>query len=89
MEAPKQWVSKSFMKERSKSEYVNPQEYCMGVTHPETSETITSYKKRMQIPALKLIWEEVMCKELGKISNGWKDTEARKQSNFYLTRKLR
>ena len=31
--------------------------------------------QRMQIPALKHIWEEAMCKELGNISNGWKDTE--------------
>ena len=75
METPKTWVPKSFMEERSKPNYVNPQEYCAVVTHPETGETITSYKKLMQIPALKHIWEEAMCKELGKIPNGWKGIE--------------
>ena len=45
MEAPKKWVPKRFMEERSKPNHVNPQEYFDGVTHPETGETITSYKK--------------------------------------------
>ena len=82
MEAPKHWVPKTFMEERSKPNYVNPQEYCAGVTHPETGETITSYKKWMQIPSLKHVWEEAMCKELGKKSNGWKDTAGKKQLGF-------
>ena len=56
MEAPKKWVSKSFMEERSKPDYVNPHEYYVGVAHPETGETITIYKKLMQIPVLKHIW---------------------------------
>ena len=51
------------MEERSNGDYVDPQEFCAGVTHPETGETITSYKKLMQIPALKYVWEEAMCKE--------------------------
>ena len=47
MEAPKQWVPEKFMEERSKPDYVDPQEYCAGVTHPETGERITSYRKLM------------------------------------------
>ena len=71
MKAPKHWVPGKFMEERSKPDYV-----------AETDETITSYKILMQIPALKHVWEEAMCKELGKISNGWKDTEGTQTVRF-------
>ena len=67
MEAPKYRVTEKFTEERNKPDYVDPQEFCAGVTHPETSETITSYKTLMQIPSLKHVWEEAMCKGLGKI----------------------
>ena len=70
------------MEQRSKPEYVDPQEYCAGVTHPETGETISSYRKLMQIPELKQEWEEAMYKELGKIFNDWKDTEATQTVSF-------
>ena len=82
MEGPKHWVPRNFMEERSKPDCIDPQEFCAGVTHPETGETITSYKKSMQIPALKHVWEEAMCKELGKISNGWNDTEGTQTVRF-------
>ena len=75
MEAPKAQMPETFREERSKPDYVNPKEYCAGVTHPETGETITSYQQLMQIPALKHVWEEAMCKELGNHYNEWKDTE--------------
>jgi len=41
------------------------------VTHPDTGETITSYKKLLQIPLLRNIWTKAMCKELGNISQGF------------------
>ena len=53
MEAPKHWVPKKFMKDWSKPDYVDQQEYCAGVTYPETRGTITSYRESMQILALK------------------------------------
>ena len=84
MGAPKHWVPEKFMEERSKPDYVDPQEYCAGVTHTETGERITNYRKLMQIPALKHVWEEAMCKELGKISNGWKDTEGTQTVRFLI-----
>ena len=70
------------MEERRKPDHVDPQEYCAGVTHPETGKTITSYRKWMQTPALKHVWEEAMCKELGKFSNGWNDTEGMQTVRF-------
>ena len=36
----------------------------------------------MQIPALKHVWEEAMCKGLGIIYNGWKDTEGTQTVRF-------
>ena len=82
MEAPKRWVPEKFTEERSKPEYVNPQEYCTDVTHPKTGETITSYKILMQIPALMHVWDEAMCKELSKITNGWKEIEGTQTVRF-------
>ena len=82
MEAPKHWVPGKFMEERNKPDHVDPQEFCAGVTHPETGETISSYKKFTQILALKHVWEEAMCRELGKISNSWKDTEGTQTFRF-------
>ena len=75
MEAPKHWVSEKFMKDQANPDHIDQQEFYTVVTHPDTGETNTSYKKLMQIPALKHVWDEAMCKGLGKISNGWKDTD--------------
>jgi len=46
---------------------IDLQEFCGGVRHPDTGETITSYKKLLQIPLLRHIWTKAMCKELGNI----------------------
>ena len=50
---------------------IDLQEFCGGVTHPETGATITSYKQLLKIPSLRKIWTAAMCKELGNISQGW------------------
>jgi len=50
---------------------IDLQEFCGGVTHPYTGETITSYKKLLQIPSLHDTWTKAMCKELGNISQGF------------------
>ena len=50
---------------------IDLQEFCGGVTHPDTGETITSYRKLMKIPSLRKIWTAAMCKELGNISQGY------------------
>ena len=46
-----------------------------GVVHPTTGDTITKYKARIKDPILKEIWEEVMCRELGRLVQGYKDVE--------------
>ena len=82
MDVPKHWVPEKFTEERNKPDHVDQQEFWAGLTHPDTGEMITSYRKLMQIPALKHVWEEAMCKELGKISNGWNDTEGTQTVRF-------
>ena len=67
---PNTGYQKKFRRNQSNPNHVYQQEFCAGFTHPDTGETITSYKKLIQILALKHVWEEAMCKELGKISNG-------------------
>ena len=61
-------------REKNKLTYdvnVDLQEYCAGVVHPETKETITSYKKLANDPLLRKTWMKAMCKELGNIAQGY------------------
>ena len=83
MEALKHWVPEEIIKERSKPDYVDPQEFSAGVTHPDTGKTITSFRKLMKMPALKYVWEEVMCVELEKVYNGWKNTAGTQIVRFF------
>ena len=52
---------------------VDLQEYCSGVVHPVTNETITNYKNLANDPLLKDTWTKAMCKDLGKIAQGYGD----------------
>ena len=54
---------------------VNLEEYCNGVVHPITKETLTNYKKVIQCPELRDVWMKAMCKELGNIAQGYSDGE--------------
>ena len=84
MKALKHWMLEKSMEERNKPEHIDQQEFGAGVNHPDTSKTITSYQKLMQISALKHVWEEAICKELGNISNVWNEKEG-KQTVRLLT----
>ncbi len=44
---------------------------CNGVVHPITKETITKYKKLANNPILQTVWTQAMCKELGRLAQGW------------------
>jgi len=46
-----------------------------GVVHPVTKETITKYEKLANDPILKDIWTKAMCKELGRLAQGYGDKE--------------
>ena len=54
---------------------VDIEEFCNGVVHPVTNETITKYEKLIAEPLLKEIWTKAMCKELGRLAQGYGDTE--------------
>ena len=47
---------------------------CNAVVHPVTGETITKYKKLLNDNVTKPVWEEAMCKELGRLAQGYEDT---------------
>jgi len=46
-----------------------------AVIHPVTKETITKYAKLIKDPLLARIWKPQMCKELGRLSQGYDDVE--------------
>eukprot|EP00804_Cyclotella_cryptica_P029279 CCRYP_011676-RA/>CCRYP_011676-RA protein AED:0.16 eAED:0.06 QI:0/0/0/1/0/0/6/0/1468 len=44
---------------------------CNGVVHPVTKETITKYEKLANDPLMQNVWTQAMCKELGRLAQGW------------------
>ena len=86
MDQPKEWVPRNLQAQRhNPTEEPNLQDFCGGVTHPTTGETITHCKMLLKIPELKETWERAMCTELGKISEGYGDEKGTNTDKF-LTR---
>jgi hypothetical protein len=52
------------------------------VVNPETGETITKYEQLLKLPALQKIWSAAMCKELGRLANGWENEEGTETIEF-------
>jgi hypothetical protein len=44
-----------------------------GVVHPITKETITKYEKLANDPVMQHVWRKAMCKELGRLAQGYDD----------------
>ena len=59
----------------AKADPLNLEQVANVVVHPVTQETITKYKKLIKDPLLRKTWMEVMAKELGRLSQEWKDTK--------------
>ena len=53
----------------------DPAHTANGVVHPVTKETITKYKQLIDDPLLRETWQEAMCKELGRLAQGYGDTK--------------
>ncbi len=53
-----------------------------GVVHPTTNETMTKYAKIIEVPELRKVWLEAMCKELGKLAQGWGNTKGTDKIQF-------
>ena len=47
------------------------EEIANNVVHPTTTETITKYQKLVDEPLLRDIWIKAMCKELGRLAQGY------------------
>lgn len=60
-----------------------------GVVNPETGETITKYDKLLQIPALRQIWSKAMCKELGRLAQGYGDEKGTDTIQFMSVDEIR
>ena len=52
-----------------------PEEVANRVIYPVTKETITKYKKSIDDPRMRVVWSKAMCKELGRLYQGFEDTE--------------
>ena len=57
---------------------------CNGVVHPVTKETITKYKKLANDPLMKGVWTKAMCKEFGRLAQGYGDKEGT-NTIFFMT----
>ena len=52
----------------------DPEEMVNRVVHPVTKETITKYKQLIADPITQEVWEKTMCKELGRLTQGYGET---------------
>ncbi len=46
------------------------------VVHPVTNKSMKKYTKIIKVPELQEVWIEAMCKELGRLAQGWGGTKA-------------
>ena len=60
------------------------EEVANDVVHPDTKETITRYSQLINDLVLRVVWLKAMCIELGRLSNGYKDTKGT-QTIHYMT----
>lgn len=67
---------------------VDLQEYSGGVVYPVTNETITNYKKLANAPLSKDTWTRALCKELGKIAQGYGDKKGTNTVRFLTHAKI-
>ena len=55
---------------------------CNAVVRPVTGKTITKYKKLVVDEVTKPVWEEAMCKELGRLAQGYNTTKGTNTIHF-------
>jgi len=64
---------------------IDTEEYCYGVVHPVTNETITHYRKLIKDPLLKELWLKAMSKELHRLAQGYTGVTKGTNTIFYLS----
>ena len=57
-------------------------EICMGVQHPIMKQTINKYQQLIAEPLLKDTWTKAMCKELGRLAQGYGNTKGTNTIKF-------
>ena len=70
------------------SQPVDLEEMVNGVVYPVTKETMTKYAKTIKVPELRGVWFAAMCKELGRIAQGWGNTKGTDTIRFMNCNKI-
>ena len=66
------YIPQQFTKTRENSDRIfDLQEMCNGVVHLITKETITKYRKLANDFISKDVWQQTMCKESGRVLQGF------------------
>ena len=68
---------------------IDLEELCNGVVHPITNETVTKYQKLIKDPLLRDVWGEAMCKELGRLAQGYGETAGTNTIRFLTHEEIR
>jgi hypothetical protein len=64
---------------------IDTEDYCYGVVHPVTKETITHYRNLIKDPLLKDLWIKAMSKELHCLAQGCPGITKGTNTIFYLS----
>ncbi len=59
-----------------------------GVVHLMTNETMTKYAKIIEVPELRKVWLEAMCKELKRLAQGSGNTKGTDTIQFMTHEKI-
>ena len=60
-----------------------------AVVHPVTKETITKYTKLADDPITAPTWTHTMCKELGRLSQGYQNTKGTNTIKFLTHKEIK
>ena len=87
MVALHQFIGNAFLQDMKRIVKVDdttlgPEEVANGVVHPITKEAITKYKKLVDDSLMRLVWSKAMCEELGRMCQGFEDTEGTNNMRF-------
>ena len=77
------------MKEDNLAPEIDFEELWNGIVHPVTSETITKYQKLIDDPLSQDEWSEAMCKELGRLAQGYIDITGTNTIRFLTHEEIR
>ncbi len=85
MHAPASSIPCKLIHDQYTGTVVEIEEYCNGVVHPVTKETITHYKKLIKDPLLRDLWLKAMSKELHCLAQGCTGITKGTNTIFFLS----